>query len=374
MDIRVAYIKFQLEYPLSISLFNTSILVAISLSGLFIEKNKRCTPDLRLWLVIILFRSVIRLVSRFYAEAVSRYTENSLRMDVQIAIKVVDMLDIFGIVWFAVGNLLVFNNFPCINVAPIVFFSCLSYIVLSYINFFLPTIIRCTIRGCPPSRREDIEYMELTSNTVGLLRNQPIENQNIHTNNSSELTEDRSVYWTNWLQSYGCYEVSYNQSMNLNNNNRAAESHVDDDDFSSNTCTICLSLFEHIPVTSVNNIPGAITDTDDEQQQHVLLKTSIEFDERNKEINSENIPREESNTNNESEKTCNNNIIVRYPCHGHHYFHAHCLKSWLQVATIQYQNNLQRRGIINRQNEYIDVGEQVTCPNCREHPIREVDV
>ena len=28
------------------------------------------------------------------------------------------------------------------------------------------------------------------------------------------------------------------------------------------------------------------------------------------------------------------NIIVRYPCQGHHYFHAHCLHSWLQVSAL----------------------------------------
>ncbi len=57
-----------------------------------------------------------------------------------------------------------------------------------------------------------------------------------------------------------------------------------------------------------------------------------------------------------------NNIIVRYPCSGHHYFHAHCLHSWLQLASARYLNSRRTTG------PHADHRLQVTCRCCREYP------
>ncbi|KAJ1400327.1 hypothetical protein B484DRAFT_458177 [Ochromonadaceae sp. CCMP2298] len=75
------------------------------------------------------------------------------------------------------------------------------------------------------------------------------------------------------------------------------------------------------------------------------------------------------NPNENDEPVEDNNVIVRYPCHGRHYFHAHCLHSWLQVSGARYLENYNQR-TMRGQNLPLNVDhrEHVTCPVCREHP------
>ena len=67
-----------------------------------------------------------------------------------------------------------------------------------------------------------------------------------------------------------------------------------------------------------------------------------------------------------------NSIIVQYPCKGRHFFHSHCLKSWLHASSVQHQNSRYRMLPPSQliANGIVIPGEIeiVTCPCCRELP------
>ena len=160
-DTRIKYLQLVERRPLMISVVATLVLCTISIFGLLWESSEVCRPDLRLWLIVVVVRSIVRLLCRLYI-AYTIMTVDNLIQQVSVGSKLVDILDVFGIVWFAVGNLLVFNNFNCIGVSPIVFFSGLSYICFSYVNFFLPTLLRCSLSICRPTHIDDIAYLRQT--------------------------------------------------------------------------------------------------------------------------------------------------------------------------------------------------------------------
>jgi len=297
----------------------------------------------------LLLRLLYEVVSRVddAERAVQNNNNNAVNSNLQLSAKLIDILDIFGIVWFAVGNLVVFNNFGCVDTSPIVFLSCFFYIILSYLNFLSPSLIRCTLRMCPPSSQQDLNYIRLietTDNMANMLRR----NNHFPPNNldgNLELTDERSTYWTNWLQSYGCSEFRYNHNLNLADKDsgttvgstridtathRESANGVEAVEDDLNTCAICLSTFEDI----VSNVQCSSTMEVDSIEAVRTTSGSGEVD---------------------------NSIIVQYPCRGRHFFHAHCLKTWLHASSMQHQNNRYRMGMIPP-NEF------VTCPCCRELP------
>lgn len=440
-DIRVKYLKFVETRPLLFSSICTGFLCGASLCGLLLERNKICTPDLRLWLQIVIFRSGIRLLCRLYlAWKLSDVDRVMMRGDLHASAKCVDILDVFGIVWFAVGNLLVFNNFDCIGVSPIVFFSSLCYVGFSYLGFFLPSILRCSLGVCRPTHPDDVLYVLQSAeverevgmiNLVGIAERGAGNPSGMY---SPDLTPERSQFWKTWLEGYGCYNVSYHPSMNLrekgssssigagggdaggptggptggtasngaasisssssgNNNGYTAvgTSAVADGDTAvdlesgdpqketqtvvqaegtgadnADYCSVCLLEFEGPPDSDNNGDDGNITrnsNTGDNNTNSssgtANANTLVNMEEGGAAAGTDQTGAAGGETVEE-----NNNIIVRYPCRGHHYFHAHCLHSWLQVASARYLNTRRGGRILPTEDHTL----QVTCPCCREHP------
>lgn len=58
--------------------------------------------------------------------------------------KLLDIVDVFGLVWFVIGNIFVFNNLPCRHVSPLVFYTSLAYIVYAYVTFVGRALLRCS--------------------------------------------------------------------------------------------------------------------------------------------------------------------------------------------------------------------------------------
>jgi hypothetical protein len=457
-DIRIKYLRFSEQKPLLFSGIAVSALCIVGAIGLITEHGETCHPDLRLWLSVVLARSGMRFLCKFYLANRERLDES------HASAKCVEILDVFGIVWFAIGNLLVFNNFDCIPVSPVVFFSSLSYICFSYFSFFLPPLLRSTLRTCQPTHPDDIEYMRRQANATrelniavgaanrlqGLVDPLTGTLSPNHPNNiySPDLTPERARYWAEWLQSYGCYELSYDPAMDLktaavvaaartqqsqqsqqpqqlqqrvtsknDDHNKRYESLaitdeeaielglVSDQDKELGTvvaaeeqrlaqqpqpssaapftllggqedsdfCSVCLLPFETVEVAAAAAAAAAASSSA-QAPVNASGEAAPESDASNSNNNISNSSSTNNNSNNntaEGRVPLNNNLIVRYPCPGHHYFHAHCLHSWLQVASARHLNSAQGRR--SAATTAVMGGDphriQVTCPCCREHPM-----
>jgi hypothetical protein len=59
--------------------------------------------------------------------------------------KLLDIVDVFGLVWFVIGNIFVFNNLACRHVSPLVFYTSLAYIVYAYVTFVGRALLQCSL-------------------------------------------------------------------------------------------------------------------------------------------------------------------------------------------------------------------------------------
>ena len=103
-------LNFLLGHPLFISTFGTTTFSVGGIIALIYDLNNNCKPDLKLWLSISIGRSLVRLLLRYILEMQER---GWIRPNFGYVYKIVEMLDVFGLVWFSVGNLLVFNGPQC---------------------------------------------------------------------------------------------------------------------------------------------------------------------------------------------------------------------------------------------------------------------
>lgn len=447
MDWRIILIEYIHRHPLQFSVTGTLIICTVGIIGLILElKTNTCVDDVKLWLFVSVLRLLFRLGLRVYIEAIMQRWI-SFRGSLLLLHKIMDIVDVFGFVWFAVGNLLVFNNVECAADAPVVFATSVAYIGLTYLSVLVPSLIKCSLSCIPPSSIEDRMYLlNLHSFEMRPGHQHPIGAFYMNQELGAELTSDQTSYWKRWLEQYDCHEFAYNaelfakllpverqsqptgevegqfpsqlsarhddpnnkkvnNTMENNENNPhnmydaivsevedipsqspsqriASDSLVDramtnsivnentvhlEGDKSEHICAICLTPFEEAAEEGNRNLNGGEGDIVNVPTSNYSItirnspttviplpfpahsghsSTLIPSSEEQQQTPSTVEPANPRNNNN------NNSIIVRYPCTNDHYFHAHCLQSWLQVS-----NN--RGG-----NQYI------SCPCCRQSPRR----
>ena len=126
---------------------------------------------------------------------------------------------------------------------------------------------------------------------------------------------------------------------------------------------------DELPTHSYHNTTSTNTTTNQYQQclQTIEVNTIPTTTTTNNTNNTTNNTSNEIDNTNNSSPEMDNSLIIRYPCNGNHYFHAHCLYHWLQVnvtsisQSSQYNNTMS--AITNR-----DFKNYVTCPVCRQKP------
>lgn len=163
MDLRLHFHELIQSHRLFLNSVVSVGIVTTAVIGFSLELNKTCQPDLKFWLIVLSFRLTMRLIVRLYVEAiVLDYIYYS--GDIHVFGKIIEILDVFGMVWFAVGNLLVLNNFECSKIAPINYYLGLIYIVGTYVVYITSFFWKCLLKMCPPPGiRGDEDNNEITS-------------------------------------------------------------------------------------------------------------------------------------------------------------------------------------------------------------------
>jgi len=315
--------------------------------------------------------------------------------------KFVDLLDLFGIIWFAVGNLLLFNNTKCAGPIPLTYSVGVAFIIATYLYVSTPVMIKFTLGTCPPHDNEGdiVPWMR------GYLAPQDVRD------GASQLSPDQHTRWQTWLNGFNCTEYEYHaeDQVRLFENIKTPDDGDDsmrkggkDEPEGEEICSICLQSFCSPPLSPTNaslsrglpssilllrsqplSIPSASlqpsssfhhavlahspsrnsspssgsrtsqsqvvpSDTDDIRQEEVeMVETVVGDDTSTTPDVVPTISGCDQSTNIEAAA----NMVVSYPCDARHVFHVSCLHSWLQVCF-----------------ESAGVESRLTCPVCRQFP------
>lgn len=375
-DFRIRYLKFLEARAVIISFVSVVVLFSIAIPGLVLETEDNCVSRLRLWLVGITVRAFLRLLILWRLSRVLSATEPSFHAFRACHIWL-ETLDVVGAVWFILLNVIVLDNITCYFHSPIIYCACLVYLAGAYIYFGVFYAVVISLVHSPPSSHDDSQYLH-NRRQASAAR---FVNQSNRAGVSSNHDIATSEGWTKWLETYGSYQVNYSKDMKLsdlcgrdkggrststsnterNINDGIVEIGVDievgesketrdiivdqnygatgtennnennSENQEADYCTICLQPFEQVaPTATVNPIVSSSRGA----------ASSHSVDE-------------------------NCSVIVRYPCHGNHYFHAHCLHRWLEVSSVAHASSYR---IVMSAAGVGDIRKLVTCPICREHP------
>jgi hypothetical protein len=143
-DLRVELLKIFRHQSFFIGLLSMITFDSLAVVGLLLDKhNTVCYNQIAIWLEVAIARLTLRVLIRCYIEGVIRailpFSSRVLFMQ-----KCLDLLDVFGFIWFAVGNLIVFDNVsPCIipsrhcSISYSAGLASFLQIFVSYLAYFL---------------------------------------------------------------------------------------------------------------------------------------------------------------------------------------------------------------------------------------------
>lgn len=183
-DLRVEFLAFCKTRSFALHSVAAVTFIAASAASTIIEAKKTCKPDSKLWLVVAAARSLLCYSLRVVIEAVTRdlivYGGDILFLE-----KFLEMMDVFGMVWFSVGNLLVFSTGSnCSKKEPYCYYTSLSYICSVYFCFLLPLIIRFSLLVVPPRRMAPARTSVENNQRNGL---------------------NNKAIWYDWLADHDCF-------------------------------------------------------------------------------------------------------------------------------------------------------------------------
>lgn len=364
-----ALLTFYMQRPLLISTVGTSLFSAVAISALVYEIDKSCKPDLKLWLAIAVGRSIVRLFLRFLLELFHDREANVIRGNMTYVQKLLEMIDVFGLVWFSVGNLLVFNGPQCADETPLVFFASATYIISVYLYLFGPALLRLCFRTRLPHelamramiRDRDaaflaaIERMVMLDNDTGASHNDGRGGYNI--------SQSTAEFWRAYLRG-SCGMKEYKSFTEL-------QAALSDEDkgrvcLEITFCSICLEEFadlngEAADLESGGGAAGAssggsksvkydtlsvVDESPQTQPQPQPQPPLSEAESRDGSVDHIH-PSEQAKA--DIEALTSPHTLVCFPCNAKHVFHTPCLLSWLESCMIKHGHS-----------------QAVTCPICRQ--------
>jgi len=354
------------------------------MTGFLLEQHNDCTKIIRLWLIGAFIRCWLRMFVQFMLASLTGQSVDNY--SVRCAYMYQEGLDVFGVIWFVLMSIVVFNNSQCLAESPIQFAGCLAFLLGCYFYIIIYFFILRSLAICPPSSPEDIQYLaDLRQAAIDLrnqLSNAPGTNP-LHTSPPPQIDPNS---WGAWLETYGSYAIPYEKTdhgtphrSRANTGDTERNMSVGSAD-SAGDVELGLVPTAETPPSSTAHAPSTLSSlsfaslTLDREalatawpgESHAQTVHSHPC------INTEScaiclgnfVSPDEASQSSESQK--NNHIIVRYPCPGNHYFHAHCLHRWLQSDVVRRAQS--RRPVVRSADRKEDVRDLVTCPICREHP------
>ncbi|KAJ8656895.1 hypothetical protein O0I10_007492 [Lichtheimia ornata] len=114
-----------------------------------------CDRPLDIFLIVYLVRSVVNLPLILYhhlrpPRSGNQDTENDNERRVEWTDRLKSLFDIFGIVWFIIGNYFIFTSGQCAQSSPTLFYTTLVWILLGYGLVVVPLFLCISVIFCLP--------------------------------------------------------------------------------------------------------------------------------------------------------------------------------------------------------------------------------
>lgn len=152
-----SFSRVQSNYIYYITYFVLIAELITSIVVLNITWNDECDTHLRLWLVGYTIRSALYLpLVRYEHYFVQRMAD----LNQHRVFKTVKMFfEIAALMWFVLGNSYVFGAQTCPNTAPVLYKTCLVWMILGYIGLGLPLIFCLGLIFCFPCVYIVVQYL-----------------------------------------------------------------------------------------------------------------------------------------------------------------------------------------------------------------------
>jgi hypothetical protein len=338
MDLRLQFLMIIRRRALLLETVYCAIFTGLAIGAYLRDFNQSCKPDIKLWLSVMVARTLLRVLVRLFMACAAHNTA-IIGNNFGTAKKIVEMLDVFGMVWFAVGNLLVFNGINCARVIPMTFYVSIAYIGTAYFTLVAPVIIRFSLAVIPsrdgmrelPGEVPPGEAMAAgrNGNANGL---------------ASAVTAPQAAYWKDWLERHGCMEhVFCKETIQGVDVDKLDGTEVGGDSVSvpvpndglydpvgMDSCPICLGDFGSADLASTEGVATGPASTAP-ANPNPNPNANTTSDETRMEAGLGGGQREPAGT-----------LIVRFPCVGRHLFHVEVrneeyldsIRSFLFVAIV----------------------------------------
>lgn len=339
----------------------------------YLKENKSlCTPDCKLWVAGAACRYFLSFVICLFIELV-RHHVISFSSDLECIVKLAEVVDVCGILWFTIGNLLIFTSSQdCASNQPICFSFAVILVSSVYLVFFFPVILKAIIKSYhEPGEASRDDQVEDRGRAVELVA-------------ATEALSDLSIsHWIRWLEARGSSPFDYSSQLDASaetvhkraegpyqdisendtwGSTRAVPSNNESPDCDievaifvpklvSNKrllqCPICLDTL--VPASTSERSYSAVARDEEAALADTTPATAPPIT-----TSSAHAASSASGPQADLEK------CVAFPCGSRHLFHCRCLIEWLHSSTARHAQRTANRGA-----SAADV-PVYTCPCCRE--------
>ena len=334
-DIRIEYLRFVENHQGMLTVAaNIAFLYVITVEPC-IERKIEDKQLAIIWAICLLIKSMICHSAKICRNKLQTQTDQDTGIGIKIQNLIIleNNLDLVGLIWFISGHLALTQFFSTKGPNMFMTLMRLEYCLWYYLSWFTIILFQMSLCIFPPISEHDQDYW-IRSRFYYSLDSGGIIDSSIYGPNNNDI-------WELWLRSYDCYDVSPQDINRI-----PTSTTIDNDDMI--VCCICLD----------NLCSSSASSTIDSSSSCSCNSASGNHNNSTTTATTTNIYYNTTQLATEISHNTNTNIIVRYPCKGHHYYHAHCLYSWLKTASTKKLDITTNKITIH----------YAPCPCCRQIP------